>query len=156
MSGGGLWAACFSFGVLQALQEKRGLVYGATSARYLAAVSGGSYIAATYVLGARHRAFHPECYAIIPPLAEGSPEARYVMSHGRYLARKRLRFGGFIVLNVFALLVLFIYAGTMLADFAVIRPFVSQWLSERFGTYPEPRWSITGLPGLSRITPVRR
>lgn len=56
---------------IKALQEKLGLVYGPMSAKYLTAVSGGSYIAATYALGARHQALHPEEYEVIPLL--GTP-----------------------------------------------------------------------------------
>jgi predicted acylesterase/phospholipase RssA len=52
LSGGGVRAAAFSLGVLQTLQSRRSLLYGPRSATYLSAVSGGSYIAASYVLGA--------------------------------------------------------------------------------------------------------
>ena len=134
LSGGGLRAASFSFGVLQGLQEKLGLVYGPTSAKYLTAVSGGSYIAATYALGARHHALHPEEYEVIPLLAEGSPEAAHVLSHGRYLARNWLVFANLGVLNFLALVALFVWAGTILADIAIIRPWVSEWLGEVFST----------------------
>jgi hypothetical protein len=48
VSGGGIRSAAFSLGALQALQEGRGLLKGPDRAAYLAAVSGGSYVAAAF------------------------------------------------------------------------------------------------------------
>lgn len=134
LSGGGLRAASFSFGVLQALQEKHGMVYGPTSVQYLAAVSGGSYIAATYLLGAHHRVLHPEEYGGIPLLAEGSPEEAHILSNGCYLARAPFSFILLGVLNFLNLVSIFVWIGMMLAVFAIIHKLVAessfgkQWL----------------------------
>ena len=43
-------SASFSFGALQALQQQLGLVHGSGHARFLSAVSGGSYIAAAMLM----------------------------------------------------------------------------------------------------------
>ncbi|MEA2472062.1 MAG: hypothetical protein QOE38_3061, partial [Thermoleophilaceae bacterium] len=80
LSGGGLRAASFALGVLQVLQRERGLLYGPRSADWLAAVSGGSYVAGAHVLGGRQRAAHPERYAYDDPLAESSAEEEYVLT----------------------------------------------------------------------------
>jgi len=56
VSGGGLRSASFALGAMQVLQEERGLLYGRRAADYLAAVSGGSFTAASYTLGSQHRA----------------------------------------------------------------------------------------------------
>jgi hypothetical protein len=50
LSGGGVRSAAFGLGALQALQRRTGLVHGAGSARFLAAVSGGSYTAAAILM----------------------------------------------------------------------------------------------------------
>jgi hypothetical protein len=50
LSGGGVRAAAFSLGALQALQVRAGLLKGEGRARYLSAVSGGAYVAAAYIL----------------------------------------------------------------------------------------------------------
>lgn len=126
LSGGGLRAASYSFGVLQTLQAKLGLVYGARSAEFIAAVSGGSYIAATYMLGARARALQPSIYKTMPPLVEGSPEEAHVLSHGRYLEPHRIRFGALMALNIAALAMLFVWVGTMLGGpFVALRTYLA-------------------------------
>jgi hypothetical protein len=48
-SGGGIRSAAFNLGALQALQSKRAL----SEAKYLSAVSGGSYIAAAFCMVAK-------------------------------------------------------------------------------------------------------
>jgi hypothetical protein len=93
-SGGGIRSASFNLGALQALQEKGVL----QRSRYLAAVSGGSYIAAAFcmvrktwapgqpqplgsddsdpsVVNERH-----------PPFFPGSPEEQYLLNRSSYLA----------------------------------------------------------------------
>jgi hypothetical protein len=52
LSGGGIRSAAFSLGALQALHTQLGLLKGPQHARYLSAVSGGSYTAAAYSLAA--------------------------------------------------------------------------------------------------------
>ena len=118
LSGGGVRAATFSLGVLQALQEGRGLLFGPSAARYLSAVSGGSYIAATYVLGGRHRSIDPGAYKDRAPLAHGTPEEAHVLANGKYLRAGLLSIFLLLLVNLFALTILFVAAGTLVANFA--------------------------------------
>src|SRR4051812_23421512 len=86
-SGGGIRSAAFSLGALQALQEKGEL----ERASYLAAVSGGAYIAAAFSTvaktgpedsdGALFGGLNGE-----PPFAAGSPEEQYLRNRSAYLA----------------------------------------------------------------------
>lgn len=79
-SGGGIRSAAFSLGALQALQREGEL----RRARYLAAVSGGSYIAAAVSTVARDvPAADPD---VRPPFAPGSPEEQYLRNRCAYLA----------------------------------------------------------------------
>lgn len=50
LSGGGLRAAAFGLGAMQELDARFTLLRGESSARWLSAVSGGSYIASTFAL----------------------------------------------------------------------------------------------------------
>lgn len=124
LSGGGLRSAAFSLGILQVLQEERQLLQGTRCASYLAAVSGGSYTAGAFMLGARQQAQN-DLISGLPPLAEGSPEEKHILTHGRYLVENPIRNGcqllGLGLLNFVSLVILFVWAGTMLADFAVCR-----------------------------------
>lgn len=122
LSGGGLRAASFALGVIQILQEKRTLLYGEKAARFLSAVSGGSYIAATHSVNARRMA--SEHVTEPPPLAPGSLEEQHVLANGRYLVRPLLptiaRVFVLGMLNLTSLLVLFVWSGTLLGDAAVL------------------------------------
>jgi len=80
LSGGGVRSAVFNLGVLQVL-DKRGVL---STARWLSAVSGGSYIAGAYWATAAMSdttAFDDEA-----PWAPGSPEERYFRNSTNYLA----------------------------------------------------------------------
>jgi hypothetical protein len=108
-SGGGVRSAAFNLGALQSLQENDVL----HRARYLAAVSGGSYIAAAFSMVAkswpqgepRPRAepgpdgkrptggppagrddSNPDLIAERAPFAPGSPEEQYLRNRSSYLA----------------------------------------------------------------------
>jgi hypothetical protein len=83
LSGGGIRAAAFALGALQAMQSKQGLLVGRDSAHYLSAVSGGSYIAAAFALNAKELGgtANPR------PLSADSPEAKHIVSNGDYLKR---------------------------------------------------------------------
>lgn len=139
LSGGGLRASSFSLGVLQALQEERGLLFGPRSADYLAVVSGGSYVGASHCLTATALGgSHPD-QIDLPPLAEGSAEASHVMSHGRYLVedgwpRTVARFAVPAVLNIAALGMLFTWIGFMVADFA--------WIAEQASSAWNASWLL--------------
>jgi hypothetical protein len=87
-SGGGIRSAAFNLGALQALQGKDRL-QGPKGARYLAAVSGGSYIAGAFAMvaqttGEEHS--DPELIASMKPFAPGSPEEQYLRNRTDYLA----------------------------------------------------------------------
>src|SRR5205814_2304305 len=108
---------------LQALQRERQLLFGRECADCLSVVSGGSYIAATFILNASALAYDQTLPLRPQPLAADAPETEHVLSHGHYLLEDgklklvtRLVVPG--VFNVAALIVLFLWTGTMLADFA--------------------------------------
>jgi hypothetical protein len=98
-SGGGIRSAAYNLGALQSLQETDELV----RATYLAAVSGGSYIAAAFsmvakawepaddggrpILGkAGHDDSDPDALARLKPFAPGSPEEQYLRNRSSYMA----------------------------------------------------------------------
>ena len=88
LSGGGIRAAAYGLGALQAMQEN-GLLTGADRADYLAAVSGGSYIATAVTLVAQGGLpDEPGGDAVLgaeDPFARGTPEEQYVRNHTTYL-----------------------------------------------------------------------
>jgi hypothetical protein len=83
-SGGGIRSAAFSLGALQALQERGEL----RKASYLAAVSGGSYIAAAISMVAKTGKGNSDRSLIdrMPAFAQGSPEEQYLRNRCSYLA----------------------------------------------------------------------
>lgn len=94
LSGGGLRAAAFGLGALQSLHEQLGLLRGDRSARWISAVSGGSYIAgALTLLNAGSHARYCDGTSVgghdIPasdnPLRQGSPEVAHILRHCRYM-----------------------------------------------------------------------
>ena len=80
LSGGGIRSAAFNLGALQALQEER--VLG--SAEYVAAVSGGNYIASALTIS--HAYAEPGAEDGHPLWAHGSPEERLLRRNTNYLA----------------------------------------------------------------------
>jgi hypothetical protein len=92
-SGGGIRSAAYNLGALQALQREDRL----HRADYLAAVSGGSYIAAAYCMVAktwqdedpesRRRDSNPDLIEREAPFAPGSPEEQYLRNRSSYMAR---------------------------------------------------------------------
>jgi hypothetical protein len=83
-SGGGIRSAAFSLGALQALQKEDKL----RQASYLAAVSGGSYIAAAISMVAKtgSRDSDEKLLERKGPFAPGSPEEQYLRNRCSYLA----------------------------------------------------------------------
>jgi DNA-directed RNA polymerase specialized sigma24 family protein len=78
-SGGGIRSAAYNLGALQVLQEEK--ILGA--AQYVAAVSGGSYIAASYATVASESNIGDDD----PPVyAPGSPEEQHLRNHSNYMA----------------------------------------------------------------------
>lgn len=98
LSGGGIRAASFALGVLQVLQEQRGLLRGQAAARWMTAVSGGSYIAGAVTLinaGSRAQFISADRPVGAVDLASGqfpyqpgSPELTNLFAHTRYLIEK--------------------------------------------------------------------
>jgi hypothetical protein len=91
-SGGGIRSAAFNLGALQALQ-RRDRIKGTD---YIAAVSGGSYIAAAYCMVAKTSPVdasecerldsNPRLLDQQEPFAPGSPEEQYLRNRSSYLA----------------------------------------------------------------------
>jgi hypothetical protein len=83
-SGGGIRSAAFSLGALQALQDEGKL----EEAAYLAAVSGGSYIAAAFSMVAKTGPgdSNAELLGEEPPFAPNSPEEQYLRNRSSYMA----------------------------------------------------------------------
>lgn len=83
-SGGGIRSAAFSLGALQTLQEKGEL----GKASYLAAVSGGSYLAAAISMVAKTGKGNSDRDLIdsMPAFAQGSPEEQYLRNRCSYMA----------------------------------------------------------------------
>jgi hypothetical protein len=83
-SGGGIRSAAFSLGALQSLQERGEL----RKASYLAAVSGGSYIAAAISMVAKTGTGNSDRSLLdrTPAFAQGSPEEQYLRNRCSYLA----------------------------------------------------------------------
>lgn len=80
LSGGGIRSAAFNLGALQALQEQQVLA----SADYLAAVSGGNYVASALTISQAYS--DPGCRNGKPLWSPGSPEERYLRRSTDYLA----------------------------------------------------------------------
>jgi hypothetical protein len=115
LSGGGLRAASFALGAVQALQDDRRLLFGEECADHLAVVSGGSYLGAALILNAKQ--LSSGAGGPPAPLAAGSPEASHVVSHGSYLKNwgtaVKMFTGG--VVNLLAFVALFVWAAVMLS-----------------------------------------
>lgn len=91
-SGGGIRSAAFNLGALQTLQDAQCL----HTADYLAAVSGGSYIAAAFAMVGKTTADGSsddsdlELIKQQEPFAPGSPEEQYLRNRSDYLAPDRI------------------------------------------------------------------
>lgn len=84
-SGGGIRAASFALGALQVLQEK-GQLRGASKAKYLSAVSGGSYIVGA--LASVQKSIEEGSTSVrdpLPAFASGSPEEQRLRNRLGYL-----------------------------------------------------------------------
>jgi hypothetical protein len=87
LSGGGLRAAAFSLGCLQALDHEHGVLEGPGCADYLAGVSGGSYTAAGVSLYVRSLQAPGQTRGPDRPFAADSPEARELAAGSDYFLR---------------------------------------------------------------------
>ena len=122
-SGGGIRSAAFNLGALQVLQAPENRIL--QRAKYLSAVSGGSYMAAGFAMVAK--VDDPETDsdpALVtdekPPFHPGSPEEQYLRNRSSYMAPGfggKLRLVARVILGVLANL---LYLGSIL--------FVAGWL----------------------------
>jgi hypothetical protein len=120
-SGGGVRSAAFNLGALQVLAEKGHL----KKARYVAAVSGGSYIAAAIALVAKSSGADASNRALLEkqrPFAPGSPEEQYLRNRSSYMApglngklRLTLRVIVGLLINVSLILAFLVLVGAALA-----------------------------------------
>jgi hypothetical protein len=140
VSGGGLRAASFGLGALQALQQRLGLLRGERAARYLSAVSGGSYIAGAYTLVNCGQRVRPEGgfesdrgaapgLGTESPFAPGSKEAEHLRLHCRYMVedggpRLIAEFAFRVALNLVAVAALLLYVAASLGELAAGMAFV--------------------------------
>ena len=83
ISGGGVRSAAFGLGALQAMQRTEWL----RRARYLSAVSGGSYVAAAFVAACHFSEETAVGKPFSPLWSPGSPEQTYLAKNLGYLAR---------------------------------------------------------------------
>jgi len=135
-SGGGIRSAAYNLGALQVLKERGEF----DKARYLAAVSGGSYIAAANSIVQRQS--DEEALSSMPVYARGSVEEQWLRNHSSYLAPGLIQkillvlriLGGFIINLTFVALTLFLV--TQVVGWAY-----AHWL------YPELR-SVGASPNL--------
>jgi Patatin-like phospholipase len=128
-SGGGIRSAAFNLGALQKLQEAGRL----QQAEYLAAVSGGSYIAAAFAMVAQTTADGSSDDSDLKlieredPFAHGSPEEQYLRNRSDYLAPDglaKLYLGYRVVLGLLVNLIfvaLPIFGATMLLGVLLYR-----------------------------------
>ena len=122
-SGGGIRSAAFNLGALQVLQAPENRIL--QRAKYLAAVSGGSYMAAGFAMVAKFD--DPEVDSDpdlvtddAPPFHPGSPEEQYLRNRSSYMAPGfggKLRLVARVLLGV---LVNLLYLGSIL--------FVAGWV----------------------------
>lgn len=142
-SGGGIRSAAFNLGALQVLQEECVM----EKADYLAAVSGGSYIAAAFAMAGKTGSYlysndpavppqfvqGPEdsdaaLIAAMKPFAQGSPEEQYLRNRTTYMAPRFLdkvsvvaRIAVGLLINL-TLICLPIFGAMSILAFLVLRP----------------------------------
>jgi hypothetical protein len=167
-SGGGIRSAAFNLGALQALQREDRI----SGTDYIAAVSGGSYIAAAYTMvatawtpntpeGDRNDS-DPTLLAQQQPFAPGSPEEQYLRNRSSYMAPDasakvylgfRLLFG--LLLNV-VFLALPLVALTLLATVYFYGPFYGSSLRPPAVAYVIPGVLLGLATVVGAICVVRR
>ena len=128
-SGGGIRSAAFNLGALQSLQDTGRL----QEAKYLSAVSGGSYIAAAFSMVAKTKHANdtdsddsdPELFTDDRlPFYHGSPEEQYLRNRSSYLApggvgvvRFALRVGLGLLVNLCVLTLALVLVAWVLAQY---------------------------------------
>jgi Patatin-like phospholipase len=159
-SGGGVRSAAFNLGALQALERDGEL----QKARYLSAVSGGSYIASAFCMVAKTRdapGLDPEVFNTKDglPFATGTPEEQYLRTHLSYLAPDSpakvylgLRMTSGLLVNV-----LLIGLPVLIAGLAIGAIFDGPYEKIADGTISVPpgvRWPIVVVAALAAIAAV--
>jgi hypothetical protein len=138
LSGGGIRAAAFNLGAMQALQAEKVLENG----HYLAAVSGGNYVASAMAISAAYS--DHDCENGKPFWGRGSPEERYLRQHTDYLAPGRIGKAWLVASMVSG----FILNYLPFALCALIAGRVSGWLLSLLGlNAPDGHAAGLSLPG---------
>ena len=158
LSGGGVRSASFCLGALQVL-ERKGYLTGPDRARYLSAVSGGSYIAGALAMVAlcneRERPAGMVREAMDPgPFAEGSVEESFLRNHLSYLTHGPGGLPAFVWRMLLGILLNFALLGLILQ--VVGRPlgwaygyfFDSLRLRSLDATVAIPTWAVWTAVGL--------
>ena len=164
-SGGGIRSAAYNLGALQELQHARVL----QNAKYVSAVSGGSYIAGAFAMVAKTWTPQPgggappdsddSDPALVteehPPFERGSPEEQYLRNHSSYMAPAgvaRLRALGRIVfglaVNLLMIASVLVLVATPLAlYYREAHPKLATDTEGRFTASPDETllWVILGL-----------
>lgn len=132
-SGGGIRSAAYNLGALQVLQS-RGVLQDAT---YLAAVSGGSYIAAAFSIVQKRLPGADEAgpgrnpqpnFDAVPPYAPGSPEERWLRNHSSYMAPGLGGKVGLATRLVLGMLLNLVLVGALVALVALPLGLLGAWL----------------------------
>ncbi len=136
-SGGGVRSAAYNLGALQSLQ-RAGIL---RRADYLAAVSGGSYIAAAFAMVRMTKNGDDSDPDLVtrdkPPFYRGSPEEQYLRNRSSYLAQggmgklflaHRVLLG--LLFNLFFISLFFVALG-MLLTFVLYAPYYDGLTNER-------------------------
>jgi hypothetical protein len=146
LSGGGLRAASFGLGCLQALDARAGVLAGPRAARYLAAVSGGSYTAAAVSLHAsRELSRDLQVFRDQRPFAPGSDEAVALSQRCAYL--RDLGPG-----RLATTLVKYLAGGLMTGASALLWfPVIFGMLGRLSPSIPEPWLTVFGCVGLGYV-----
>jgi hypothetical protein len=146
-SGGGIRSAAYNLGALQVLQEKGVL----RKARYLAAVSGGSYMAASYAL-VTARSDPSLLTSGVPAYAPGSPEEHFLRNRSSYLAPPGVAGKAWLALR--ALLGVAVNLGFIALFLYIIGRPLGWW----FGRFLHPALSSGGSPEIKawmwRVTAI--
>ncbi|MFC4121015.1 hypothetical protein [Nonomuraea zeae] len=117
LAGGGVRAACLGLGALQVADES-GLL---GRARYVSAVSGGSYTAAAFMAARAETRRSPLPEGSVPPWSRGSPEEIHLRRNLRYLGEDWsdlflfcARYGLTLLVNLVPFAAAIVLAGSLL------------------------------------------
>lgn len=151
MSGGGIRAAAFGLGFLQALHARDVLA----RVDYLSAVSGGSYTAAAYVAGKKRLGrfpfeaggegeFAPQDIADSPAVERLRDRCRYLMPNGPFdlVVSSAVLLRGIAVNLVLVATALFFLASVTMLAYPDLKSLEASWLVR---VIPDPQHPVRGL-----------